>query len=96
MGNTFPSHIHLHFRELLCDRSRHRYRKKQPKKKKSKIIAHKFVDYEFDYFDKEANNYIKKLTVIWESNPYINYLPHQACYLLNTYCHTVCVEDGEQ
>ena len=29
------------------------------------IIAHKFVDYEFDYLDKEASNYIRKLTVIW-------------------------------
>jgi len=29
------------------------------------IIAHKFVDYEFDYLEKEAKNYIRKLTVIW-------------------------------
>ena len=32
---------------------------------KISIIAHKFVDYEFDYLDKEASNYIRKLTVIW-------------------------------
>ena len=29
------------------------------------IIAHKFVDYEFDYLNKIADDYIKKLTVIW-------------------------------
>lgn len=29
------------------------------------IIANKFVDYEFDYLDKKANNYVGKLTVIW-------------------------------
>ena len=29
------------------------------------IIAHKFVDYEFEYLDKEAENYTHKLTVIW-------------------------------
>ncbi len=29
------------------------------------IIAHKFVDYEFEYLEREAENYIRKLTVIW-------------------------------
>lgn len=29
------------------------------------IIAHKFIDYEFDYLDETANDYIKKLTAIW-------------------------------
>ena len=29
------------------------------------IIAHKFVDYEFNYLDKTAEDYIRKLTVIW-------------------------------
>jgi len=29
------------------------------------IIAHKFVDYEFDYLNKYAEDYIRKLTVIW-------------------------------
>jgi 4'-phosphopantetheinyl transferase len=28
-------------------------------------IADKFVEYEFDYLDKDAADYIKKLTVIW-------------------------------
>jgi 4'-phosphopantetheinyl transferase EntD len=28
-------------------------------------IADKFIDYEFDYLDKDAVDYIKKLTVIW-------------------------------
>ncbi|APY08162.1 4-phosphopantetheinyl transferase [Winogradskyella sp. J14-2] len=32
---------------------------------KIKIIAHKFVDYEFNYLDKSADDYINKLTVIW-------------------------------
>jgi 4'-phosphopantetheinyl transferase EntD len=29
------------------------------------VIAHKFVDYEFNYLDKFAEDYINKLTVIW-------------------------------
>ena len=29
------------------------------------IIAHKFVDYEFKYLDKNSESYINKLTVIW-------------------------------
>lgn len=29
------------------------------------IIAHKFVDYEFDYLNKKDENYIRMLTVIW-------------------------------
>ncbi|ALJ05794.1 4-phosphopantetheinyl transferase [Pseudalgibacter alginicilyticus] len=32
---------------------------------KINIIAHKFVDYEFDYLIENDTNYIKKLTVIW-------------------------------
>ncbi|GAL66345.1 4'-phosphopantetheinyl transferase family protein [Jejuia pallidilutea] len=32
---------------------------------KISVIAHKFIDYEFDYLDKTSNDYIKKLTVIW-------------------------------
>ena len=36
-------------------------------KQRDKIakIAHKFVDYEFKYLTKKADNYINKLTVIW-------------------------------
>lgn len=37
----------------------------EKQREKIKIIAHKFVDYEFDYLEKEADDYIKKLTVIW-------------------------------
>ncbi|MGJ8591802.1 MAG: 4'-phosphopantetheinyl transferase family protein [Aquaticitalea sp.] len=37
----------------------------EKQREKIKIIAHKFVEYEFDYLDKEAEDYIKKLTVIW-------------------------------
>ncbi|GAA4950004.1 4'-phosphopantetheinyl transferase superfamily protein [Algibacter agarivorans] len=29
------------------------------------VIAHKFIDYEFDYLNKNATDYIKKLTAIW-------------------------------
>ncbi|MGC6431944.1 MAG: 4'-phosphopantetheinyl transferase family protein [Jejuia sp.] len=32
---------------------------------KIQVIAHKFVDYEFDYLLKNAEDYIRKLTVIW-------------------------------
>lgn len=29
------------------------------------VIAHKFVDYEFDYLDSNSEEYIRKLTIIW-------------------------------
>ncbi|MFG6686907.1 4'-phosphopantetheinyl transferase family protein [Mariniflexile sp. HNIBRBA6329] len=29
------------------------------------VIAHKFIDYEFNYLDKNASDYINKLTIIW-------------------------------
>ncbi|TNJ44192.1 4'-phosphopantetheinyl transferase superfamily protein [Tamlana fucoidanivorans] len=32
---------------------------------KIQIIAHKFIDYEFDYLQKEDLDYIRKLTAIW-------------------------------
>jgi 4'-phosphopantetheinyl transferase EntD len=32
---------------------------------KIQIIANKFVDYEFNYLNKNAEDYIRKLTVIW-------------------------------
>ncbi|MBL85745.1 MAG: 4-phosphopantetheinyl transferase [Winogradskyella sp.] len=37
----------------------------EKQREKIKIIAHKFVDYEFNYLDKSADDYISKLTVIW-------------------------------
>lgn len=37
----------------------------EKQREKITVIAHKFVDYEFDYLDKTADDYIKKLTVIW-------------------------------
>ena len=37
----------------------------EKRREKIGIIAHKFVDYEFDYLEKEAEDYIRKLTVIW-------------------------------
>lgn len=32
---------------------------------KINVIAHKFIDYEFDYLNEETKDYINKLTVIW-------------------------------
>lgn len=32
---------------------------------KISVIAHKFIDYEFDYLNNKAEDYKKKLTVIW-------------------------------
>ena len=37
----------------------------EKQREKIAIIAHKFVDYEFDYLEKTSEDYIKKLTVIW-------------------------------
>jgi 4'-phosphopantetheinyl transferase EntD len=37
----------------------------EKQREKIGIIAHKFVDYEQDYLDNEAEDYIQKLTVIW-------------------------------
>ena len=32
---------------------------------KISIIAHKFIDYEFNYLQESANDYVNKLTIIW-------------------------------
>jgi len=37
----------------------------EKQREKISVIAHKFVDYEFDYLDKNTEDYVKKLTVIW-------------------------------
>jgi 4'-phosphopantetheinyl transferase EntD len=37
----------------------------EKQRNKITIIAHKFVDYEFHYLDKSAEDYVRKLTVIW-------------------------------
>ena len=37
----------------------------EKRRDKIEVIAHKFVDYEFNYLDKSEKNYINKLTVIW-------------------------------
>lgn len=37
----------------------------EKQREKIGIIAHKFVDYELDYLDNEAEDYVQKLTVIW-------------------------------
>lgn len=37
----------------------------EKQREKIGIIAHKFIDYEFDYLNKEAEDYVNKLTAIW-------------------------------
>lgn len=37
----------------------------EKQREKIGVIAHKFVDYEFDYLKKEDPEYVRKLTVIW-------------------------------
>ncbi|RLD29054.1 MAG: 4-phosphopantetheinyl transferase [Bacteroidetes bacterium] len=37
----------------------------EKQRNKIRIIANKFVDYEFNYLEKNDENYIKKLTLIW-------------------------------
>lgn len=37
----------------------------EKQRKKIGVIAHKFIDYEFDYLHKEDSDYVKKLTAIW-------------------------------
>ena len=37
----------------------------EKQREKIGIIAHKFVDYEFNYLNKNSEDYIRKLTVIW-------------------------------
>jgi len=37
----------------------------EKQREKIAIIAHKFIDYEFNYLNKEDNDHINKLTVIW-------------------------------
>lgn len=37
----------------------------EKQREKIGVIAHKFIDYEFDYLNDDAPDYVKKLTVIW-------------------------------
>jgi phosphopantetheinyl transferase len=37
----------------------------EKQRNKITIIAHKFIDYEFDYLKEDDSNYINKLTAIW-------------------------------
>ena len=37
----------------------------EKQREKIKVIAHKFVDYEFQYLKPSEEDYLKKLTVIW-------------------------------
>ncbi|WP_298238653.1 4'-phosphopantetheinyl transferase superfamily protein [uncultured Algibacter sp.] len=37
----------------------------EKQRNKITVIAHKFIDYEFNYLDENAPDYIKKLTTIW-------------------------------
>ena len=37
----------------------------EKQRNKIQIIANKFVDYEFNYLNKDSEDYIRKLTVIW-------------------------------
>ncbi|MBT8245615.1 4'-phosphopantetheinyl transferase family protein [Winogradskyella sp.] len=37
----------------------------EKQREKIAIIAKKFVDYEFNYLDTEADDYVRKLTVVW-------------------------------
>ncbi len=37
----------------------------EKQREKISIIAHKFIDYELDYLNEEAKDYVKKLTTIW-------------------------------
>jgi 4'-phosphopantetheinyl transferase EntD len=37
----------------------------EKQREKINVISHKFVDYEFNYLDKNSEDYINKLTVIW-------------------------------
>ncbi|QFZ54192.1 4'-phosphopantetheinyl transferase superfamily protein [Oceanihabitans sp. IOP_32] len=37
----------------------------EKQRSKINIIAHKFIDYEFDYLDEKNSDYTKKLTAIW-------------------------------
>ena len=37
----------------------------EKQREKISVIAHKFIDYEFDYLDENESNYINKLTIIW-------------------------------
>ena len=37
----------------------------EKQRNKITIIAHKFIDYEFDYLNENDDHYIKKLTTIW-------------------------------
>jgi len=69
----------------------------EKQREKISVIAHKFIDYEFNYLNKEDGNYIKKLTVIWcvKESLYKLYATPGLSFLQNILVIPFMIKDGE-
>ncbi|XCF06805.1 4'-phosphopantetheinyl transferase superfamily protein [Tamlana crocina] len=62
---------------------------------KIQIIAHKFIDYESDYLDKTADDYIQKLTMIWCVKESLYKLFATPGLSFKQHCLVIPISDGE-
>ncbi|NJX15334.1 4'-phosphopantetheinyl transferase family protein [Tamlana crocina] len=62
---------------------------------KIQIIAHKFIDYESDYLDKTADDYVEKLTMIWCVKESLYKLFATSGLSFKQHCLVIPISDGE-
>ena len=69
----------------------------EKQREKIGIIAHKFVDYEFNYLQENENDYINKLTIIWciKESLYKLFATPGLSFLKNTLVIPFNIEDFE-
>lgn len=63
---------------------------------KINIIAHKFIDYEFNYLNENTSNFIKQLTVIWCIKESLYKLFATPGLSFKQHCLVIPVSDNEQ
>ena len=68
----------------------------EKQREKITIIAHKFVDYEFNYLNKNDTNYIKKLTTIWCIKESLYKLFATPGLSFKQHCLVIPVSDNEE
>lgn len=63
---------------------------------KIKLIAHKFLDYEYDYLFEDDLDYVKKLTIIWCIKESLYKLYQTPGLSFKNHCLVIPFSDGEQ
>lgn len=67
----------------------------EKQREKIGVIANKFIDYEFDYLDENAADYVKKLTIIWCVKESLYKLFATPGLSFKEHCLVIPMSDGE-